>query len=220
MREACPLQSWAALLATAAMSFAPAQAADSSQAAVVSLAVPADEVDLSRQDIPKLISQQREQILRLKREADSLTRNDAARAQKLRAVAALEQRIQREAAYPRRRYLSPATRQPVYADYYDALKLRIEERGTRNYPMHDGQRIHGELTLSVTIDADGRIVETELVHGSGDAWLDKKAVEIAKSAAPFGPFSPAMRALADQIVVSPTFRFVRGTDSVEAAKVD
>jgi hypothetical protein len=41
------------------------------------------------------------------------------------------------------------------------------------------------------------------------ALLDQRAVAIVHAASPFGPFSPAMRAQADQIVVTSRFRFTR-----------
>jgi protein TonB len=63
--------------------------------------------------------------------------------------------------------------------------------------------------MNVTVDANGRVVETEIVRPSRSKRLDQQAVAIVMAAAPFGPFSPAMRAQADQIVVTSRFRFTR-----------
>ena len=41
------------------------------------------------------------------------------------------------------------------------------------------------------------------------AGSTSSAVAIVRAAAPFGPFTPAMRAQADQIVVTSRFRFTR-----------
>jgi len=63
--------------------------------------------------------------------------------------------------------------------------------------------------MNVTVDAAGRVVEAEIVRASGTPRLDLQAVAIVHAAAPFGPFSAAMRAQADQIVVTSRFRFTR-----------
>ena len=39
------------------------------------------------------------------------------------------------------------------------LRRRIEERGTRNFPEANGRKLYGELTMNVTVDAAGRVVE-------------------------------------------------------------
>jgi len=67
----------------------------------------------------------------------------------------------------------------------------------------------GELTMNVTIDAAGRVVEADIVRSSGNRRLDQQALAIVVAAQPFGPFSSAMRAQADQIVVTSRFRFTR-----------
>src|SRR5689334_14090388 len=53
------------------------------------------------------------------------------RRQILNLLAEIEKRINEENARPKKRYISPATREEVYAIYYDHLRRRIEERGTR-----------------------------------------------------------------------------------------
>ena len=131
------------------------------------------------------------------------------RRQLLRLLAEIEKRVNEESARPKKRYISPATREEVYALYYDALRRRIEERGTRNFPEHNGQKLYGELTMNVTVDATGRVVDADVVLSSKSRRLDAQALTIVRSAAPFGPFNPAMRAQADQIVVTSRFRFTR-----------
>jgi protein TonB len=137
------------------------------------------------------------------------------RQQKLRYLAEIEKRINDENARPRRRYISPATREEVYAIYYDKLRHKIEERGTASFPTLNGHKLYGELTVNLTIDARGRIVESEVVRSSSSRFLDQRALAIAHAAAPFGNFSDDMKAKADQIVVTSRFRFTR-SDSMEA----
>lgn len=131
------------------------------------------------------------------------------RKQLLRLLAEIEKRVNDENARPKKRYISPATREEVYALYYDSLRRRIEDRGTRSFPEADGKKLYGELTMNVTVDAAGRVVDAEIVRPSRNKRLDQQALAIVRSASPFGPFSPAMRSQADQIVVTSRFRFTR-----------
>ncbi len=138
------------------------------------------------------------------------------RRQLIRMLAEIEKRVNEENARPKKRYISPATREEVYAQYYDQLRRKIEERGTRNFPEQNGQKLYGELTMNVTIDANGRVVETEIVRGSNSAVLDKRALAIVHAAAPFGLFTPAMKRKADQLVITSRFRFTRN-DGLETS---
>ena len=131
------------------------------------------------------------------------------RRQLVQLLAEIEKRINEENARPKKRYISPATREEVYALYYDALRRKIEQRGTRNFPETLGRKLYGELTMNVTVDAEGRVVETEVVRASSSKQLDGRAVAIVRAAAPYGPFSAAMRQKADQIVITSRFRFTR-----------
>ena len=131
------------------------------------------------------------------------------RRQLIQLLAEIEKRINEENARPKKRYISPATREEVYAIYYDQLRRKIEARGTRNFPENQGRKLYGELTMNVTVDAEGRVLETEVVRASNSKVLDRRAVAIVRAAAPFGPFSVAMRRVADQLVVTSRFRFTR-----------
>ena len=131
------------------------------------------------------------------------------RRQLIELLAEIEKRINEENARPKKRYISPATREEVYALYYDQLRRKIEDRGTRNFPENQGKKLYGELTMNVTVDSEGRVVETEVVRGSGSKVLDRRAVAIVTAAAPYGRFNPAMRKNADQLVITSRFRFTR-----------
>lgn len=124
-------------------------------------------------------------------------------------LAEIERRINEENARPRKRYVSPSTREAVYAVYYDTLRRRIEDVGTRNFPTQAGQKLYGELTMLITVNYDGRVIGTEVVETSGNLNLDRRAQGIARSAGPFKRFSGAMRRQADQLVVVSRFRFTR-----------
>lgn len=131
------------------------------------------------------------------------------RRQLVKILAEIERRINEENARPKKRYISPSTREEVYAVYYDRLRRKIEDRGTHNFPEAAGRKLYGELTMIVTVNHDGRILDTEIVESSGNTTLDRRAESIAKAAGPFGAFSDAMRGKADQIVVVSRFKFTR-----------
>lgn len=137
------------------------------------------------------------------------TSQEEKRRQLMRLLAEIEKRINEENARPKKRYISPATREEVYAVYYDSLRRKIEDRGTQNFPEAAGNKLYGELTMIVTVNFDGRIVDTQIIETSGNLTLDRRAQAIAKNAGPFGRFNAAMRARADQIVVVSRFKFTR-----------
>lgn len=127
----------------------------------------------------------------------------------LRQLAVIEKRINDENARPKKRYVSPATQEAVYALYYDGLRRKIEDRGTRDFPEHQGKRLYGELVMNITVDAQGRVIEADVIERSSSRMLDRRAIAIVQAAAPFGMFTNAMRKEADQIVVTSRFRFTR-----------
>ncbi len=129
--------------------------------------------------------------------------------QLVKMLAEIEKRIHEENARPKKRYISPATREEVYALYYDTLRRKVEERGTANFPEAGGKKLYGELIMIMTVNHDGRVLGTEVYKSSGNQQLDRRAEAIAVSAGPFGHFGPALRVKADQIAVVSRFRFTR-----------
>ncbi|KAB0585432.1 TonB family protein [Ideonella dechloratans] len=187
------------------------------------------DTDEAEQQINQMQAQQQQLLADLRRQIALLPVPDPARPvqtpeeaqreerrrQMLRTLAEIEKRINEENARPRKRYISPATQGQVYAVYYDKLRRKIEERGTRDFPEYKGQKLYGELIMNITIDARGRIVDAEIVQASKSELLNRRALAIARAAAPFGDFTEAMRKQADQIVVTSRFRFTRN-DGFEA----
>ncbi len=139
---------------------------------------------------------------------EAVAREDKRR-QLLKMLAEIERRINEENARPKKRYISPSTREEVYAVYYDGLRRKIEEKGTHNFPEIAGKKLYGELTMIVTVNHDGKVLDAEVAETSGSLVLDRRAKSIARSAGPFGRFSDAMRRKADQIVVVSRFKFTR-----------
>ena len=177
----------------------------------------------ARKQIEELRETQEQLLVQVRRELALLPATDAPRdsgdpeqraqeerrRQLVELLAEIEKRINEENARPKKRYISPATREEVYALYYDSLRRKIEDRGTRNFPENQGRKLYGELTMNVTVDAEGRVIETEVLRGSSSRVLDRRAVAIVRAAAPFGRFTPEMRRKADQLVITSRFRFTR-----------
>ncbi|TFI05924.1 TonB family protein [Thiopseudomonas sp. 4R-3cl] len=182
-----------------------------------------DDLEEAQRQMDRMLEQQMQLLAQVRRELALLpaaepeqaseAREQEAQEQKRlqlqKLLAEIERRIDEENARPRKRYISPATREEVYAIYYDALRRRIEDKGTQNFPEHAGRKLYGELVMILTVNHDGRVLDTEIVQGSGNAQLDRRAEAIARAAGPFGNFGPAMRAKADQIAVVSRFRFTR-----------
>jgi len=180
-----------------------------------------DSAEEARQRIEQLQQSQMQLLAQLRRELAMMAPPDPRRdqgtplekaeeekrRQLVRLLAEIEKRVNEENARPKKRYISPATRDEEYALYYDVLRRKIEDRGTRNFPEYQGKKLYGELTMNVTVDTEGRVIDTEVVRVSNSKILDLRAVAIVKAAAPFGPFNEAMRRKADQIVITSRFRF-------------
>jgi periplasmic protein TonB len=137
------------------------------------------------------------------------TEHEERRKQLVKLLAEIERHINADNARPKKRYISPATREEVYAVYYDALRRKIEDKGTLNFPQLAGKKLYGELTMTMTVNFDGSVLDTNVVQGSGNRLLDRRAESIVRGTGPFEPFNAAMRTKADQIVVVSSFNFAR-----------
>ncbi len=131
------------------------------------------------------------------------------RKQLINLLAEIERRVNEENARPKKRYISPATKEAAYAAYVDALRRRIEARGTENFPESAGKKLYGQLTMLVTVNFDGSILSTEIIQSSGNTLLDRQAQAIVRSIGNFGHFTDAMRRQTDQIALPSRFKFTR-----------
>ncbi len=182
-----------------------------------------DAADDAQRQIESLQQQQTQLLAHLKKQLATMPPPDLARPSHdaaqtgreekrrrlVKLLAEIERRINEENARPKKRYISPATREEVYAVYYDALRRKIEDKGTVNFPQQAGRKLYGALTMIVTVNFDGRVLDTEVVQTSGNLTLDRRAQSIVQGTAPFSRFNDAMRRKADQIVVVSRFKFTR-----------
>ncbi len=131
------------------------------------------------------------------------------RREMLKLLAKIENRINAENARPRKRFLSPAVKEASYALYYDAMRQAIEARGTAHFPEKGGQKLYGSLTMVITVDHRGVVLDAEVAKASGNPDLDRRAQEIARKSGPFGAFTADMRKTVDQLVVVSRFTFTQ-----------
>jgi len=129
--------------------------------------------------------------------------------QLVQQLAQIEKQSQALQAGPKKRYIGPATQEVSFARYYDKMRRTIEVTGTENFPQAAGQMLYGQLTMVITLDNKGQVLNTEVASGSGQYVLDQRAQAIVRGASPFGAFTPDMKKEADQLVVVTRFQFAR-----------
>lgn len=131
------------------------------------------------------------------------------RKQLIKILAEIEKRINEENARPKKRYISPATREGVEAIYMSQFKDKVEILGTKNFPTLAGNKIYGELVMVIYLNAKGGVMETEIAISSGNKSLDRIAQTIVKAGAPYGNFSQSMLKEFQIIVTTSRFKFTR-----------
>lgn len=138
--------------------------------------------------------------------------------------AELAKRLQVDGREPRRKVLTGAsTKAVVFAQYYDAMRQKIEAYGSAFFPRANGRPLYGSLVIVVSVDAQGRIASNaqgkdglSIGRSSGNSELDRQALAIVRASAPFGPFPAEMRHQIDILDWISTFEFTRdGSDRLE-----
>lgn len=138
--------------------------------------------------------------------------------------AELAKRLQANGREPRRKVLTGAsTKAVVFAQYYDAMRQKIETYGSAFFPRANGRPLYGSLVIVVSVDAQGRIANNaqgkdglSIGRSSGNPELDRQALAIVRASAPFGIFSAEMRNQIDILDWVSTFDFTRdGSDRLD-----
>jgi protein TonB len=124
-------------------------------------------------------------------------------------LAQIEKQSQALQGGPKKRFIGPATKEVSFARYYDKMRRTIEVTGTENFPQAAGQKLYGQLTMVITLNNKGHVLNTEVASGSGQFVLDQRAKAIVRGASPFGEFTSDMKKEADQLVVVTRFQFAR-----------
>ncbi len=138
--------------------------------------------------------------------------------------AELAKRLQVNGREPRRKVLTGAsTKAVVFAQYYDAMRQKIEAYGSAFFPCANGRPLYGSLVIFVSVDAQGRIANNaqgkeglSIGRSSGNPELDRQALAIVRASAPFGVFPAEMRNQIDILDWVSTFDFTRdGSDRLD-----
>jgi len=138
--------------------------------------------------------------------------------------AELAKRLQANGREPRRKVLTGAsTKAVVFAQYYDAMRQKIEAYGSAFFPRANGRPLYGSLVIVVSVDSQGRIANNaqgkdglSIGRSSGNPELDRQALAIVRASAPFGAFPAEMRNQIDILDWVSTFDFARdGSDRLD-----
>ena len=132
--------------------------------------------------------------------------------------AELAKRLQKQGQQPRRATVTATSaKSVVFAQYHDAMRRQIEAHGTTHFPRVAGKALYGSLVLMVSVDQRGRLSKegVTVMKSSGNQELDRQAIAIIRSAAPFGRFTDAMRQQIDVLDWVSTFDFTRDGGEVK-----
>ncbi len=109
---------------------------------------------------------------------------------------------------PAQRQAREAARKKLVAGYLAKWRARVEQVGSQHFPGHAlAEAGHHQLTISVVVDAAGQVVSSRVVKSSGSPTLDQAALHILRLAAPFPPFSQALKNRHQTLRFAYTWRF-------------
>ena len=136
------------------------------------------------------------------------------------AIARLEAEISKNIddynKIPKRRVLSPATREVAYAAYHNAFVGKVERIGQQSFP-EDARNVGASsLVVSVVIKKDGRVSVIEIIRESEHSVFNRAARDIIKKAGGFAPFPPSMPWDEFEIITKWTFSKDGAFDSVQS----
>ncbi len=107
------------------------------------------------------------------------------------------------AKFKRRKSITAATREHIYAAYMEQWRRKIEEHGNLNYPVG----ADGSVVVHIAVRFDGSVEKIRILQPSKSSLVNKSALNIARSAAPFPPFPDSIRAKTDILDIIRTWRF-------------
>ncbi len=104
-----------------------------------------------------------------------------------------------------------ATKRDISAWYRDAWRKKVERVGNLNYREEARRKgIYGSLRVLVIIKSDGTLEKMTILESSGHPVLDKAALNIVRTSAPFAHFTGELETSYDQVEIIRTWRFERG----------
>lgn len=125
-------------------------------------------------------------------------------------AARIQERSSAYASRVRRKAVSTATTEYIYATYMEAWRRKVERIGNLNYPSEARELgLFGSLILHVAVRSDGSLEGIRVVRSSGHEVLDQAAIRIVQLAAPFAPFPPNIKRETDVLDITRTWQFQR-----------
>ncbi len=130
--------------------------------------------------------------------------------------AELNNRLIREGKAPKKAiFTATSAKSVVYAQYYDAMRRKVENYGTKYFPRSgsgaSSTPLYGSLVILVSVNSKGRIISKPVIKkSSGNPELDRQAIAIVNACEPFGYFPAQMANQLDVIDWITTFDFVKG----------
>ncbi|NOQ89872.1 MAG: TonB family protein [Gammaproteobacteria bacterium] len=138
--------------------------------------------------------------------------NTSQNTQTARLAAEISNSIELQASSDRTKYFNSSTKAFGPAKYMREWINRVERVGNLNYPDQARRnKLSGTLILDVVIDAEGKLLKTDLRQSSGHQILDDAAKRIVKLAAPFSAFSKKLRAETDVIHITRSWEFLNNS---------
>jgi len=111
---------------------------------------------------------------------------------------------------PKRKFVGARAKEYRYALYVDSWRQKVEKVGNLNYPVAARDlKLYGQLQMTVSIRADGRIESIELNRSSGHKVLDEAAKHIVELAAPYARFPDDVRKEIDILSITRTWTFTK-----------
>ena len=90
---------------------------------------------------------------------------------------------------PKKKFLSPTTKEHGAAKYLDTWRKRLVEVGNANYPVKiKANKLDGTLIVSVEINSNGTINDIKILTPSPHKILNDSALRIIRDASPFEAF--------------------------------
>ena len=139
-----------------------------------------------------------------------VNQNNTQQSQNLARLAEeLDKKIEYEADASKTKYLNSSTKEFIPAQYMHNWINRVERIGNLNYPdKARREKLNGTLILDVVINANGKLVKTDLRRSSGHQLLDDAAMRIVQLAAPYSPFPKELKEVADVIHITRSWEFL------------
>ena len=121
----------------------------------------------------------------------------------------LDNKIEYQSNTAKTKFLNSSTKEFVPAQYMHQWISRVERIGNLNYPDRARrEKLNGTLILDVVINANGKLVKTDLRRSSGHQLLDDAAKRIVQLAAPYSPFPKKLKEVADVIHITRSWEFL------------